>query len=112
MIRFSEAEYAFQTRKKIIPLKMEQGYNADGWLGFILGAKLFFDFSGKYPFEDKMSGLIKEMDTAMSQINGTEVDGKVESTSSPSVSFYSDGMICIFLTFISAKILSVSYSFA
>ncbi|XP_060595653.1 uncharacterized protein LOC132749773 [Ruditapes philippinarum] len=81
----AEAEYAFQTRKKIIPLKMEQGYNADGWLGFILGAKLFFDFSGKYPFEDKMSGLIKEMDTAMSQINGTEVDGKVESTSSPSV---------------------------
>lgn len=70
---FSEAEYAFQTRKKIIPLKMEAGYNADGWLGFILGAKLFFDFSGKYPFEDKMAGLLKELNSAMKTVHGKEV---------------------------------------
>ncbi|XP_052260659.1 uncharacterized protein LOC127864812 [Dreissena polymorpha] len=57
----AEAEYAFQKSKKIIPLKMERGYVPDGWLGFICGAKLFYEFSGKYPFEDKMAGLLKEM---------------------------------------------------
>lgn len=57
----AEAEYAFQLKKKIIPVKMEMGYKADGWLGFIIGAKLFFDFSGKYPFENKMTELYKEL---------------------------------------------------
>ena len=27
----------------------------DGWLGFICGAKLFFEFSPKYKFEDEMA---------------------------------------------------------
>lgn len=40
----SEAEYAYQRRKRIIPLMMESGYNPDGWLGIILGAKLWMDF--------------------------------------------------------------------
>ena len=40
---------------------MQRGYRADGWLGFILGSKLFYDFSGKYPFEDRMSGLLKAL---------------------------------------------------
>ncbi|XP_041361800.1 uncharacterized protein LOC121377777 [Gigantopelta aegis] len=57
----AEAEYAFQQRKRIIPLMLEQGYRPDGWLGMILGAKLFHDFSGKYPFEPKMTGLLKEL---------------------------------------------------
>lgn len=61
----AEAEYAFQTRKKIIPLKMERGYVPDGWLGFILGSKLFYEFSPKYPFEDKMNALLKELDTVL-----------------------------------------------
>ncbi|ESP03408.1 hypothetical protein LOTGIDRAFT_171498 [Lottia gigantea] len=55
----AEAEYAFQLRRPIIPLIMERGYRPDGWLGFILGAKLFYDFSGKYSFESRMDGLIK-----------------------------------------------------
>lgn len=58
---FSEAEYAFQIKKKIIPVKLERQYKADGWLGFVIGAKLFFDFSGKYSFESRMEGLVKEI---------------------------------------------------
>ncbi|KAL3892321.1 hypothetical protein ACJMK2_004537 [Sinanodonta woodiana] len=57
----AEAEYAFSQKKKIIPLKMENGYIPDGWLGFLLGAKLFIDFSGKYPFETKITELKKEI---------------------------------------------------
>lgn len=57
----AEAEYAFQLRKPIIPLKMERNYQAREWLGFIIGSKLFFEFTDKYPFDSKMSALIKEV---------------------------------------------------
>jgi len=40
----TEAEYAYQKGKRIIPLKMEQNYSADGWLGIILGTKLYYEF--------------------------------------------------------------------
>ncbi|XP_025089898.1 uncharacterized protein LOC112561555 [Pomacea canaliculata] len=55
----AEAEYAFQKHKRIIPLIMERSYKPDGWLGMILGAKLFYDFSGKYSFESRLEQLIK-----------------------------------------------------
>ena len=66
----SEAEYAFQQRKKIVPLMLERGYKPDGWLGFILGAKLFYDFSGKYPFQDKLNDLLKELRRLKGQNQG------------------------------------------
>ncbi|KAK7481464.1 hypothetical protein BaRGS_00027315, partial [Batillaria attramentaria] len=56
-----QGEYTFQLRKEYIPLMMQKKYRPDGWLGAILGAKLFFDFSGKYPFEKSMQGLLKEL---------------------------------------------------
>ena len=42
---FSEAEYAFEKQRHIIPLKLQTGYKPDGWLGFIGAGKYFFDFS-------------------------------------------------------------------
>ncbi|KAL5003906.1 hypothetical protein ScPMuIL_017362 [Solemya velum] len=57
----TEAEYSFQLRKPMIPLRMQQGYVPDGWLGICLGTKLFYDFSGKYPFDQKMHDLLREM---------------------------------------------------
>ena len=56
-----EAEYAKKLKKIIIPCKMEPGYDAKGWLGFLIGTKLFFDFSGKYHFEKKMEDLLREI---------------------------------------------------
>nr|XP_022304912.1 uncharacterized protein LOC111111976 isoform X2 [Crassostrea virginica] len=56
-----EAEYTFQMRKEYIPLMVQTRYRPDGWLGMILGAKLYFDFSGKYPFEKPWNGLMKEL---------------------------------------------------
>ncbi|XP_035824677.1 uncharacterized protein LOC101851026 isoform X2 [Aplysia californica] len=57
----SEAEYAFSLQKPIIPLLMQLEYKPDGWLGILLGTKLFFNFSGKYPFEEKINDLVKEI---------------------------------------------------
>lgn len=44
-----------------MPLLLQRSYKPDGWLGIILGAKLFFDFSGKYNFETKMEDLFREL---------------------------------------------------
>ncbi len=37
----TEAEYAYQLKKPIVPVK-NQPYSADGWLGALLGTKLYF----------------------------------------------------------------------
>ncbi|VDI33916.1 Hypothetical predicted protein [Mytilus galloprovincialis] len=58
-------EYAYTLKKKIIPLKMEKDYKADGWLGFIIGAKLFYEFSGKYEYGDKVNELIRAVQEAV-----------------------------------------------
>lgn len=36
---------------------MQTGYKATGWLGAMIGARLFYDFSGKYDFDKKFSEL-------------------------------------------------------
>ncbi|KAK2566761.1 hypothetical protein P5673_009438 [Acropora cervicornis] len=55
----SEAEYAYELRKKIIPLMMEENYKPDGWLGLILGTKLYMHFE-KDPHEG-IQQLLKEI---------------------------------------------------
>ena len=64
---FSEAEYAFRLKKRIIPLCMEQGYRPDGWLGLVIGAKIVYDFSAKYLFDNKnkMKELMKAINMMM-----------------------------------------------
>ena len=52
---------------------MEQNYRPDGWLGFIIGTKLFFDFSGKYTFESRMEGLVKEIYRSLKRIVPDEI---------------------------------------
>ncbi|XP_076444160.1 uncharacterized protein LOC143282413 [Babylonia areolata] len=72
----TEAEYAFALHKPIIPLLMERNYKPDGWLGILRGSKLFFDFSGKYPYEKKLEELVKELGQR-GRGGSSEVDGPV-----------------------------------
>ncbi|KAK3610000.1 hypothetical protein CHS0354_032345 [Potamilus streckersoni] len=58
----AEAEYAFYKQKEIIPLKMQAGYNPDGWLGILLGPKLYYEFSETFNFEDKVKDLLNAID--------------------------------------------------
>ena len=44
----SEAEYAYELRKDIIPLMMQNNYKADGWLGILVGTKLRIGFQSKH----------------------------------------------------------------
>lgn len=67
---------------------MERGYVPDGWLGFILGSKLFYEFSPKYPFEDKMNALLRELDKVfLDEIKDTPDAGEVIQPVTANVSF-------------------------
>ncbi|XP_033100617.1 uncharacterized protein LOC117104068, partial [Anneissia japonica] len=57
----TEAEYAFQQRKHIVPLMLEQEYKPDGWLGMILGTKLYVEFRGNYDFNQQIPRLTKQI---------------------------------------------------
>ncbi|CAG9461007.1 unnamed protein product [Pedinophyceae sp. YPF-701] len=58
----TEAEYAFQQKKRIIPLLMDPSYRPSGWLGALLGTKLYFNFGGKgKEVQQRAVGLIKEI---------------------------------------------------
>lgn len=57
----SEAEYAYQLRKDIIPLMMQRNYTADGWLGMLVGTKLWIGFQSKQIVFSGVEKLIKEL---------------------------------------------------
>lgn len=52
-----EAEYAHTRNIELVFCKMQRGYQPDGWLGLLIGAKLYIEFSSHYPFEDKWNEL-------------------------------------------------------
>ena len=57
-----EAEYAVKLQKPIIPLIMQQDYTPLGWLGIIIGGKIFYKFHGpRLNFDHTMSSVIKEI---------------------------------------------------
>jgi hypothetical protein len=58
----SEAQYAFKMGRPIIPCIMQKGYeNTTGWLGIIMGDKIFVHFM-KYEFPECMRRLKGEID--------------------------------------------------
>eukprot|EP01050_Picozoa_sp_SAG11_P019698 SAG11_NODE_3182_length_2626_cov_1.994460_1_plen_875_part_11 len=61
-----EAQYAMQREVEAVPLMLEEGYQADGWLGFMIGTRLWYGFYGavlstESLFEVKMSELCREL---------------------------------------------------
>ena len=61
-----EAQYAFQKKKAIVPLKLTDGYEADGWLGLLLGTSMWYAFYGttlssESAFEVRMDALSRSV---------------------------------------------------
>jgi len=54
----SEAEYTNKLRKHFIPLMLESNYQPDGWLGILLGEKLYYPFD-ETNFEATFNKLVK-----------------------------------------------------
>ena len=63
----TEAQYAFQQKKVMTPLMLEKGYSPTGWLGILLGARVWHGFYGSVlaisdsAFEGKMDELCQEL---------------------------------------------------
>ena len=61
-----EAQYALQKKKPLVPLKLVQDYEADGWLGLLLGTSMWYAMYGETltsegAFEDRMSAVCREL---------------------------------------------------
>ena len=56
----AEAEYAFKCRRRLLPLVMRQGYKPDGWLGFMMGSRIYVDF-GRFEFDTACEKLMNEI---------------------------------------------------
>ncbi|CAF1217778.1 unnamed protein product [Adineta ricciae] len=59
----AEAEYAYNRKRKMIPLVVEKDYKPDGWLGFMTGSKIYIDFADKEDdeFDEAYKLLIAEI---------------------------------------------------
>ncbi|KAK6182496.1 hypothetical protein SNE40_010174 [Patella caerulea] len=57
----TEAEYIYRLRKDIIPLRVQKKYYPDGWLGMMVGTRLYFDFSEEVHFDYQINKLTKEL---------------------------------------------------
>ncbi|ELU04075.1 hypothetical protein CAPTEDRAFT_225602 [Capitella teleta] len=57
----TEAEYIYRLRKDIVPLLLQTGYDPDGWLGMMVGTKLYFDFSSRDRIGGSIQRLVKEL---------------------------------------------------
>ncbi len=51
-------------RKKIVPVLMEADYKPTGWLGALMGTRLYFNMSDVRQIPNKMGSLIKELGDA------------------------------------------------
>ena len=56
----AEAEYAFQCKRHLLPVIVRQGYRADGWLGLIIGSRIYVDY-GRLEFSQACKLLLKEI---------------------------------------------------
>ena len=77
----SEAEYAYQLRKDIIPLMMQRNYKADGWLGMLVGTKLWIGFQSKQVIDSGVGKLIKELGGRGKEVDS--IDGPKEAVIRP-----------------------------
>nr|KAG5697020.1 hypothetical protein BaRGS_005473 [Batillaria attramentaria] len=57
----TESEYIFRLRKDIVPLRVQSGYRPDGWLGILVGSRLYFDFSSEAHAQNNLPKLIREL---------------------------------------------------
>ncbi|XP_038051204.1 uncharacterized protein LOC119724293 [Patiria miniata] len=57
----TEAEYTYKLQKPIIPLRLQSDYDPDGWLGIMIGAKLYVDMSRPDNLEEDFSKLKQQL---------------------------------------------------
>ena len=61
ILHFPEANYAYKLKRDIIPIVVEHGYDADGWLGALIAMKLYARAYADDVFEQDMPAVIREL---------------------------------------------------
>ena len=56
-----EAQYTFRIQKPVIPVRVQEKYRADGWLGFLLASELYFDMCTSDKLDENLPKLLKEI---------------------------------------------------
>ncbi|CAF3001833.1 unnamed protein product [Rotaria socialis] len=56
----AEAEYAFNCKRRLLPLIVQTDYKPDGWLGFMIGSRIYVDF-GRFDFATACEKLLNEI---------------------------------------------------
>jgi len=54
----TEAEYAYTRKKCLIPVMVEKGYKPDGWLGILVGSKLYYNMFNTDMMQQSIPGLV------------------------------------------------------
>ena len=54
----TEAEYAYTRKKCLIPVMVEKGYKPDGWLGILVGSKLYYNMFNTDMMQQSVPGLV------------------------------------------------------
>jgi len=60
-----EGEYAHLNSKTIVPLMMEGNFRPTGWLGLIIGGRLWFDFTNEERHTASYQGLLSELQRSL-----------------------------------------------
>jgi len=60
-----EGEYAHLNSKTIVPLMMENNFRPTGWLGLIIGGRLWFDFTAEDKHDTSYQGLVSELQRSL-----------------------------------------------
>ena len=73
-----ELNYAHAKGKRMIPLLLEADYSPNGWLGIMMGTRLYYDFSQVQDgalFSQRMNELFREVDSVLgsSRAQGEQV---------------------------------------
>lgn len=61
-----ECEYAYQRKKTIIPILLQPNYKPDGWLGIVVGNKLYINYTKK-PFDTAYIETLTEIKVALNR---------------------------------------------
>ncbi|XP_053372645.1 uncharacterized protein LOC123560565 [Mercenaria mercenaria] len=57
----TEAEYVYRLRKDFVPLRLQREYIPDGWLGILVGTRLYFDIYSEDQLDVQVPRLIREL---------------------------------------------------
>ncbi|KAL4228744.1 hypothetical protein ACF0H5_011787 [Mactra antiquata] len=57
----TEAEYVYRLRKDFVPLRLQREYIPDGWLGILVGTRLYFDIYEEDQLDIQIPRLVREL---------------------------------------------------